>query len=72
MRPEKQKPLSSDAAIHAAEPGEHMVTSDAPGLILRVHASKKGVITRTWIVRVTDGARRRRLGLGRYPAVGLA
>jgi integrase len=68
----KQKPLSSDAAIQAADPGEHMVTSDATGLILRVHASKKGVITRTWIVRVTDGARRRRLGLGRYPAVGLA
>jgi integrase len=69
---ERQKPLASDAAIQAADLGEHMVTSDATGLILRVHASKKGVITRTWIVRVTDGARRRRLGLGRYPAVGLA
>jgi integrase len=72
MRPEKRKPLSSDTAVQAADPGEHMVTGDATGLILRVHASKKGVITRTWIVRVTDGGRRRRLGLGRYPAVTLA
>ena len=72
MRPEKRKPLSSDASVQAADLGEHMVTADAVGLILRVHRAKNGVITRTWIVRVSVNGRRRRLGLGRYPAVGLA
>jgi integrase len=65
------EPLSSDTAVKSAGPGEHTVTADAPGLILRVRASKKGVITRTWIVRVTDGGRRRRMGLGQYPSVTL-
>ena len=72
MRPEKRKPVSSDAAVQAADPGEHMVTADAAGLILRVHRAKNSVVTRTWIVRVSVNGRRRRLGLGRYPAVGLA
>jgi integrase len=67
----KRKPLSSDTAVKAADLGEHMVTG-ASGLILRVRASKKGVITRTWILRVTDGGRRRRMGLGQYPRVPLA
>ena len=71
-RPEKQKPLSSDTAVQAAGPGEHMVTGDAAGLILRVHRAKNDVVTRTWIVRVSVNGHRRRLGLGRYPAVGLA
>ena len=65
------KPLSSDHAVKAAGLGEHMVTG-ASGLILRVRASKKGVITRTWIVRITDGGRRRRMGFGQYPGVPLA
>ena len=72
MRPEKRKPVSSDAAVQAADPGEHMVTADAAGLILRVHRRENSVVTRTWIVRVSVDGRRRKLGLGRYPAVGLA
>ena len=72
MRPEKRKPLSSDASVEVAGPGEHMVTADAAGLILRVHRAKNGVITRAWIVRISVNGRRRRLGLGRYPTVGLA
>jgi integrase len=72
MRPEKRKPVSSDAAVQAADPGEHMVTGDAAGLILRVRRTKNGVVTRTWIVRISVNGRRRRLGLGRYPTVGLA
>ena len=60
MRPEKRKPVSSDAAVQAADPGEHMVTGDAAGLILRVRRAKNGVVTRTWIVRVSVNGRRRR------------
>ena len=62
-------PISSDAAVRAALPGEHTV-ANARGLILRVSETKSG-LSRTWIVRVTAGAGRRRLGLGRYPDVGL-
>ena len=64
-------PISSDLSVRSAEPGEHTVAGSR-GLILRVHAAKGGARTRTWIVRVTDGERRRRIGLGQYPAVGLA
>ena len=63
-------PISSDAAVRAALPGEHTV-ANAQGLILRVLKTRAG-LSRTWIVRVTDGASRRRLGLGRYPDVSLA
>jgi integrase len=63
-------PISSDAAVRAALPGEHTV-ANAPGLILRVLVTRKG-LARSWVVRATDGGRRRRLGLGRYPDVGLA
>ena len=68
--PISSDPISSDAAVRAASPGEHTV-ADARGLILRVLVTSKG-LARSWVVRVTDGARRRRLGLGRYPDVGLA
>jgi integrase len=63
--------ITSDRGARAASPGEHTVDG-AAGLILRVHAAANGSLTRTWIVRVNDGVRRRRLGLGQYPALGLA
>jgi integrase len=63
--------ITSDRGVRAALPGEHTVDG-ASGLILRVHAASDGSLTRTWIVRVNDGVRRRRLGLGQYPALGLA
>jgi integrase len=63
--------ITSDRGARAAKPGEHTV-SDAKGLLLRVHAAANGSFTRTWVVRVNDGVRRRRLGLGQYPALGLA
>jgi integrase len=63
--------ISSDRGVRAAPPGEHTVDG-AAGLILRVHAASDGSLTRTWIVRVNDRVRRRRLGLGQYPALGLA
>jgi integrase len=63
--------ITSDRGVRSAPPGEHTVDGTA-GLILRVHVATNGSLTRTWIVRVNDGVRRPRLGLGRYPAVGLA
>jgi hypothetical protein len=63
--------INSDRGVRAAPPGEHTVDG-ASGLILRVHAAANGSLTRTWIVRVNDGGRCRRLGLGQYPALGLA
>jgi len=66
------EPISSDPAVKSVGLGEHMVTADAPGLILRVHAAKDGSLTRSWIVRVTVNGRRRKFGLGSYPGVTLA
>jgi integrase len=66
-----QEPLSSDVSVRAAAEGEHTVTG-AAGLILRVRVASNGSLTRTWIVRVADKGRRRRLGLGQYPTVKLA
>jgi integrase len=63
--------ITSDRGVRAALPGEHTVDG-AAGLILRVHAASDASLSRTWIVRVNDGVRRRRLGLGQYPALGLA
>jgi integrase len=63
--------ITSDRGVKAALPGEHTVDG-AAGLILRVHAAADSSLTRTWIVRINDGVRRRRLGLGQYPALGLA
>jgi integrase len=63
--------ITSDRGVRAAPPGEHTVDG-AAGLILRVHAAADGSLSRTWIVRVNDAGRRRRLGLGQYPALGLA
>ena len=68
--PISSDPISSDAAVRSASAGEHTV-ADARGLILRVLVTSKG-LARSWVVRATDGGRRRRLGLGRYPDVGLA
>lgn len=68
---EKQGPISSDTGVKAAKPGEHPVTG-AGGLFLRVRPTKKGALTRRWIVRVTINGRRPKFGLGSFPAVGLA
>jgi integrase len=63
--------ITSDRGVRAAPLGEHTIDG-AVGLILRVHAAIDGALTRTWIVRVNDRGQRRRLGLGQYPAIGLA
>jgi integrase len=68
---ERRDPISSDTGVKTAPRGEHPVTG-AVGLFLRVRPTKKGVLTRRWIVRVTIGGRRPKFGLGLYPTVGLA
>jgi integrase len=65
----KRNPISSDAGVKAAPRGEWPVTG-AVGLFLRVRATKKGSLTRRWIVRVS--IRRLKFSLGAYPAVELA
>jgi integrase len=67
----KRKPISFDVDVRAAEPGDTPVTG-AISLFLRVRATKKGVLTRRWIVRVTSNGRRPKFGLGSYPTIGLA
>jgi integrase len=63
--------ITSDLSVRRAPPGEHTV-SDAKGLILRIHACKDGDLTRSWIVRIRDGRKQRRIGTGSYPTVTLA
>jgi integrase len=64
-------PISSDTGAQAAKPGEHPVTG-AVGLFLRVRPTKKGALTRRWIVRITINSRRSKFSLGSYPTIGLA
>jgi hypothetical protein len=63
-------PISSDAGVKAAPPGEHPV-ADARALFLRVRPTKKGALTRRWIWRAPNKERSRRT-IGRYPVMGLA
>jgi integrase len=49
------------------EPGYHAV-GKVPGLMLQISATE----TKSWVLRVKVGDKRREIGLGPYPAVGLA
>jgi integrase len=62
-------PTLTDLDVRNAEPGE---LTDGGGLILVVRASRSGdKLRRAWVLRIMVGGRRRKLGLGVYPAVGL-
>ena len=62
-------PTLTDVDVRNAKLGEH---TDGDGLILVVRASRSGSkLRRAWVLRIVDGGRRRKLGLGVYPAVGL-
>jgi integrase len=67
----KRKPISFDVDVKAAEPGDTPVTG-AVGLFLRVRPTKKGALTRRWIVRITINGRRPKFSFGSYPTIGLA
>src|SRR5262245_44462029 len=60
---------SAKSALEALPPGRH---SDGNGLLLQVRPSKSGKLTRSWLFRYGHGNRTRDMGLGPYPAVGLA
>jgi integrase len=63
-------PTMTDLDVRAAPIGEH---TDGDGLNLVVRASRSGgKPRRAWVLRITDGGRRRKLGLGSYPSVTLA
>jgi integrase len=69
--PEPALKITSDLSVRKAPRGEHTVHG-AKGLLLRVHAAADGSATRGWIVRLNDGGKRRRIGLGTYPLISLA
>jgi integrase len=63
-------PALTDIDVRNAKPGEH---TDGDGLLLVVRASRSGgKPRRSWVLRIMAGGRRRKLGLGVYPSVGLA
>ena len=63
-------PNLTDVDVRSAKKGEH---TDGDGLILVVRASRSsGKPRRSWVLRIVDGGRRRKLGLGVYPSVSLA
>lgn len=57
--------LTAVTVPNITEPGRH---ADGLGLSLNVTVSG----TKSWLQRVSVGGRRRELGLGPYPTVGLA
>jgi hypothetical protein len=61
---------SSKSALEALPPGRH---HDGQGLYLQVRRSDRtGRVNRAWLLRFMIGGRSRDMGLGPYPAVGLA
>jgi integrase len=60
-------PNLTDLDVRNAKEGEH---TDGDGLILVIRPGAKP--RRSWVLRIMDGGRRRKLGLGVYPSVGLA
>jgi Arm DNA-binding domain len=63
-------PTLTDIDVRTAKSGEH---TDGDGLILVVRASRSGAKPRrSWVLRIVAGGRRRKLGLGVYPFIGLA
>lgn len=65
--PRLAKALSALEVSRLKKPGMHFV-GEVPGLALNVSPSG----AKSWVLRVSVGARRRDIGLGGYPAVSLA
>jgi integrase len=64
--PKKAAEMSALAVRNLSEPGLHFV-GEVPGLALQVLPTK----VKTWILRVKIGPKRRDMGLGGYPEIGL-
>jgi hypothetical protein len=43
----------------------------AIGVIRGIYLQMRGIISTSWILRKTIGSKRREIGLGAYPAIGL-
>jgi integrase len=63
-------PTLTDLDVRNSPPGEY---TDGEGLILVVKASRRpgGKPRRSWVLRIVDQGRRRKIGLGAYPIVSL-
>jgi integrase len=64
--PRKATELGALAVSKLSKPGKHAV-GRVPGLVLQISSTG----TKSWLLRVTVGDRRREIGLGPYPAVRL-
>lgn len=68
-------PTLTDKFVRSAPGGEH-TDEGQRGLILLVRPSTSKLrpdeLRRSWVLRAVHGGKRKRIGLGRYPAVGLA
>jgi integrase len=68
-------PKLTDKFVRSVPAGEHTDVVQR-GLILLVRAStsksRSGLLRRSWVLRIVHGGKRMRIGLGQYPAVGLA
>jgi integrase len=65
--PRQAKPLTALEVKQLKTPGLHFV-GDVPGLALQIASGG----SRSWVLRAMMGGRRREMGLGGYPEVGLA
>ena len=68
-------PTLTDKFVRSAPGGEH-TDEGQRGLILLVRPSTSKLrpdeLRRSWVLRAVHAGKRKRIGLGRYPAVGLA
>ncbi len=68
-------PTLTDKFVRSAPRGEH-TDEGQRGLILLVRPSTSKIrpddLRRSWVLRAVQAGKRKRIGLGRYPAVGLA
>ena len=69
----------SDRAVgNVTEPGDYSFGEGYFGLFLRAKVTRDGSLSKTWLQRVNvrglgegGGSKRRELGLGKYPLVGV-
>lgn len=66
--PKVAKEISPLQLKRLSEPGLHAV-GGAPGLYLQIG---KSTTSRSWILRISVAGKRRDIGLGSYPTIGLA
>ena len=68
----KNQPLTAAFVRTVRRPGRHGDGRGGGGLVLRVHVTKNGRVSRTWLQFVRIAGRATNLSLGRYPDLSLA